>query len=85
MPARVRLDCGATGKKTRQFHGSDRRPGVGVSMTSAGTACQGSVMEIAFRTRLKGGVRPSQLVAAFNRIEGVQAVELQAEGSGEPV
>jgi hypothetical protein len=53
-----------------------------VTIASAGTARQGMLLELAFRAVLRPDVRPSQLIAALNRLEGVQGVELAAVGDG---
>lgn len=55
-----------------------------VCVISAGTARQGSIMELAFRARLRADAKPTQLIAALNRLEGVQGAELRADGAGEP-
>jgi uncharacterized membrane protein YhiD involved in acid resistance len=43
---------------------------------SVGTAQKGTSLEVSYRLRLRGGVRPFDLIADLNKLEGVQGVEL---------
>ena len=47
----------------------------GWRLVSVGTARQGAAVEVTYEVRLKGTANPVGLIAAVNRVEGVQNVE----------
>lgn len=53
-------------------------------LTAVSTAKQGLALDATYAVRLKPGTPPDELVRAINRIDGVQSVDLLAEGSTEP-
>jgi len=49
-------------------------------LVSAGTAKQGSVLELTYRVRLRPECSPAALVAEINGLEGVESVQLTRGG-----
>jgi len=60
--------------KTIDAHFQDRE------LVAMGTARQGAALDVRYEGRLKNGGAPDVLVAALNKIEGVQGVELRRRG-----
>jgi hypothetical protein len=51
---------------------------IGSRLVSVGTARQGAAVELTYEVRLKEGANPVALIAAVNKVEGVQNVEWTA-------
>jgi hypothetical protein len=63
--------------KTIDSHFQDRE------LVAMGTARQGAALDVRYEGRLKNGGAPDVLVAALNKIDGVQEVELRRRGVGD--
>ena len=50
-----------------------------IEPTSVTTVRHGAAMDLSFRVRLLPAVKPTELVAELNRIEGIQSVELHSQ------